>query len=329
MSEPCVRGCTTRGDHRTTCPDDECRGCLPRSAEFGTLCIGCHGRLTRSLYQAPRLVAYLRGVDPQQGDEANVKGTREQPIPLNTAAVDAADELHAMLCAWVLLILEEHPDRLVGPDARGSRMTEPSKRRYQATPWLAYCADCEHCVSRKDLERPAVTEAGWHTDAWMHNVTVVRIDPEEDWAAIAYFDAQVAGLKPDSDEAPTTNVCRWLLAQQEWAERQEWAGEIVRELASTIATLQARFPSEESSRHIPDLPCRRCDRITLSYHPPTFEGAKFLVQCDHHACGEIVPEEEWGLFVRRIVDEVGARPEPPEHEQKILGRSSDGYGGAA
>jgi hypothetical protein len=292
--------------------------------------MGCHGHLTRSLYQAPRLVAYLRGVDPQQsGDEANVKGTREQPIPLNTAAVDAADELHAMLCSWVLLVLEEHPDRLRGPDARGSRLTEPSKRRHAGDLWRIVCADCESQITRKATQVAAMAEAGWHVDSYAHNVTVAQVDEDGQWTSIAYSDPQVAGLKPGTDETPTANVTRWLLTHQEWVERQEWAAEMVRELGSTLSTIQARFPSEESSRHIPDVACRKCERITLSYHPPSFEGAKFLVQCDHYACGEIVPEEEWGLFVRRIIDEVGARPPEPEREKRVLGHSSDGYGGAA
>lgn len=326
----CARGCTVRGEHDPRCPSGQCTGCRPRQAEYGTLCIGCHGRLTRALYQAPRLVAYLRGVDPQQSsDEANVKGTREQPIPLNTAAVDAADELHAMLCSWVLLVLEEHPSGLKGPDARGSRLTEPTKRKHSADLWRIVCADCESQITRKSSERAAISEAGWHVDVYQHVVTVAPVDPDDEWTAIAYTDPQVAGLKPTADETPTANVCRWLLTHQEWIEGQEWAAEMVRELGSTTATIQARFPSEESSRHIPDVACRRCERITLSYHPPSFDGAKFLVQCDHYACGEIVPEEEWGLFVRRVIDEHGERQPAPERERKTLGHSSDGYGGAA
>lgn len=95
----------------------------PREAEYGHLCAWCWQRLHADLIDAPQLVTHLRHIatptagarplnhDPRRGDPA------EQD--LLSGAVDAADEIHANLASWVLLILEEHPERLNGPDRAG------------------------------------------------------------------------------------------------------------------------------------------------------------------------------------------------------------------
>lgn len=121
----CATGCTIRREHHTGCDQATCGGCAPRPAEYGTLCLSCHGRLARDLTQAPALVAYLRGmlIPGRAPDQARISGTREQPSVLNLGAVDGADAIHAQLCSWVLLVLEEHPGNLHGPPLTGSWMT--------------------------------------------------------------------------------------------------------------------------------------------------------------------------------------------------------------
>lgn len=46
----CARGCTVARRHLAACEDQEtCRGCQPRTAEYGYLCFGCHKRLLNLL----------------------------------------------------------------------------------------------------------------------------------------------------------------------------------------------------------------------------------------------------------------------------------------
>lgn len=283
----CVSGCGQRGEHTDNCPDPaECWGCLPRPAEYGTLCMPCHGRLTRNLYSAPDLVTHLRTLlEPaliQQGD-GMPHGESELPIPVNAGAIDAADEIHAQLASWVMLVLEEHPAGLAGPSVAGSRLTVPTTRSY-------------------------VNSDGTRETKYLAPVVV--------------------GLKPTAADDATRQFAQWLLNQQTWIEDQEWAAEMLRDLGTTIATNRARYPADERSRRIPDLPCRNCQRMSLSYHPPTVAGADFLVQCEHHACSAIIPENLWGLAIRQLLDEHPDR-KPARRQIQHLGNQSAGWGGAA
>ena len=295
------------------------------------LCTPCHGRLTRDLWQAPDVVEHLRGLvgDAGSGGE-RVDGTRDAPLPLNGAAVDAADDIHAALASWVQLVLEEHPDRLAGPDQAGARLTVASKRRVVADAWFVACADCPH-PGRRSSQAAAVAAAGEHVDATGHVVTAYEVDASQRWESTTYSRPVVAGLLPGPAAlSATVAAARWLLAHLEWIERQPWVTVMAGEVASLVATARARFPQEESSHHVDGVPCLACGRMTLTYHPPVVAAphGEFLVQCDHHECSAIIPEKHWGLYLRRIVDELGPRPRAM-YEPKRVGHSSDGYGGAA
>lgn len=179
MSEhrTCASGCTIRGRHRTDCqdvcdckgaPDNHrpgcdgtCSGCLPRAAEHGQLCAWCFQRLNSDVATAPALVRHLREVaEPHAGTQPLGDGgsaRRHSERNLLSGAVDAADEVHAMLASWVHLILDEHPDgdRMTGPDQRGTWHTQYGAtagiRHPDATarlvewllPWLPWCAEQE------------------------------------------------------------------------------------------------------------------------------------------------------------------------------------------
>lgn len=165
MPLACVRGCTLDGQHAGTCsqpcgcvchtngawppPCDlgdgngcyaihrdatDCTGCLPKPASPGlAVCEGCVWRVTHALAQIPGLIAHLRdNIEPGSATPGpNIKRTKGDaaPAPLNVAAVADADDLHADLASWVLLVLEEHPDHLTGPEWRGSVVRPASKRR--------------------------------------------------------------------------------------------------------------------------------------------------------------------------------------------------------
>jgi hypothetical protein len=96
VSLACIRGCAIARRHLTDCehPDDgQCRGCLPRQADFGALCIACHYRLVRTLREIPHVWFLLAGhlapgSTARSGDIiCRTKGM--PPAPLNLAVLDS------------------------------------------------------------------------------------------------------------------------------------------------------------------------------------------------------------------------------------------------
>lgn len=97
-----------------------------------------------------------------------------------STAVDAADELHATLTSWAMLILEKHPhgSRMTGPDPRGAWLTQYGAtagiRDPEATarlvrwllPLLPWCSEQEWAgeMRRELSEMIATTKARWPMD---------------------------------------------------------------------------------------------------------------------------------------------------------------------
>lgn len=122
----CVRGCTVRGRHLSTCPEPAadtatCTGCQPRQATLGRLCDACTGRITRAVLDAPHLVEWLRdNVAPGATTDApRVAGTREAPAPLSLTALDDIDSIYVTLVHAVVSYCAAAG--LVGPKLTGIR----------------------------------------------------------------------------------------------------------------------------------------------------------------------------------------------------------------
>lgn len=121
----------TRG-HLDGCDDDTCPGCRPVLAADGLQVCGWHAKYaTHVLSACPGLVAHLRdslerGPKPTD-DQPKGKGEKVPPAPLDVDAMSAADDLHAELVSWALLVMEERD--VTGPDWTGSDIRPASKRR--------------------------------------------------------------------------------------------------------------------------------------------------------------------------------------------------------
>lgn len=178
----CITGCMIRGQHETTCEDrDTCAGCLPRPAEFGHLCAWDWQRLNGDVVDCPGLVEHLREIGEPDAHAAPPSDTTSYRDPsegsILPAAWLAADEVHANLASWALLILEEHPNGqgMAGPDEVGAWHT-----RYGSTvgvltsratealvkwllPLLPWCAEQEWAGEmRQELATlVATTKARW------------------------------------------------------------------------------------------------------------------------------------------------------------------------
>lgn len=153
----CIVGCTVERRHGAECDDKGCRGCQPRSADLPhAVCFQCLTRLAQALAKTPDIAAHLSsniepGAAPERGDETHTKGA-SAPAPMNLDAAADADELHAVLASWVLLILEEHPDKLHGPGWDGSDVRPASKR---TTSWGAVVYEDPRVVGVRDPQATA------------------------------------------------------------------------------------------------------------------------------------------------------------------------------
>lgn len=111
-------------------------------------------------------------------------------------------------------------------------------------------------------------------------------------------DGTVVGILEGS--TATGSVCRFIDTHLEWATDQGWVGEMVSEVGNTVRTLLARYPQAERARHMPQAFCPACGRSSMVYFPPTWVGAEVVVQCEHASCGERVPEDRYGHFMRLV-----------------------------
>jgi hypothetical protein len=272
----CVSNCTVRDRHLSDCPcsgehdrehEGHCRGCQPRAAEFGRLCAWDWQRLQSDVATAPALIRHLRAMAEADagGDKTSNIHSGGDPAwgSILSAAVDAADEVHAQLASWAHLVLEEHPNgpQMRGPDETGARRT--------------------HTVAVLDGEiaRQYGPYLRKSTIAGTHN-------PEA-----------------------TSRLVAWLLPMLPWCSAQEWAGEMRREVSEAVRTALARWPmSDTGTRNIPATACPRCDLVSLTYTPPTWERQPFVVRCTNPECGRVFSEDEWtrlcallGLAERRMV----------------------------
>ena len=127
-------GHTIPRKHQAECPRTDCAGCLPAHTQGRDLICEWHQeRVREALNYAPKLIAHIRD-HVQPGASNSVRPAEKgkgfsPPAPLNISAVSDADDLHAELASWALLIMEEHPSRLHGPGWNGADVRPASTRR--------------------------------------------------------------------------------------------------------------------------------------------------------------------------------------------------------
>lgn len=235
----CVRGCVLRGEHVSDCSGSanssegqsrQCRGCLPRVAEYGRLCGRCWGWLQSLVRTMPSLVDHLwvlaePGVSCALGTQSAGRA-RVGEGGLYPEALALVDELHAVLATWCVQIAAE---RGLEVPAWGTRWTEP--------------------------------------------------DGQGDREAIG-----------PSDPEGTRELVRWVDPHLAWCADQEWAGDLVADLAHVTGVALGRFPIERRER-VAEIACPRCGCLSLVVIPPLVAGASECVRC--RVCPLVLDEAGW------------------------------------
>lgn len=133
---------------------------------------------------------------------------------------------------------------------------------------------------------------------WRFSVPGREVDPVTGEAFIPV--ANRLGASTGAVEA----MVRWLLPRMAWLRKQEWAYEMMRELAREVETAKARWPLEERSHYVP-MPCPFCRQRTLRYTPPAEYQDSSIVACENPECAHLWLDGEW----TRVVEVALARPD--------------------
>lgn len=260
----CVSGCVIWGRHGVDCADvRECRGCVPRPADEGLLCRGCFTGLTGDLVDAPHLVEHLLSdgaVGPGLEAGASSGG---RPDPAERSVLPGP----ALAADDVHATIAAWAHLVLTEHPDGRRMVGPDLSGSVVTRQRARRFD-------PDLYPPLPGEP----TVWVHP-------------------GEVAGVR---DPEATARLVRWLLPWLGWCAGQVWAGEMRAEVGRVVRTTWARWPAQERTRHVPQVPCPTCGRLSLVYEPPTPVRPAAQVSCSSRACGRLMPQEEFALLVRMV-----------------------------
>ncbi len=288
---PCLSGCMRGGRHladcANPCPDecqrrcpDHCTGCVPRTATGDLLvCPGCERRIEKAVGSIPDLVVWIRSQDVPGArvldDTGGGGGRKAPPAPLRLDAVDAADELHAMLASWCKLIVEEYPGDLRGPDLTGSVR---SRRVLADQTGDTVGLGVAHLPRSADGRRTP-----GHVD---------HLDIKGGWREGEWVMSSPA----------TERAAKWLTNWLSWALAQPWADEFVREVSEAALTAEARWPRRERPTPLPTA-CPGCGRRSLIWFAPNWVGAPAMIMCQADGCDEKVDEKDYDWRTRVILAE--------------------------
>jgi hypothetical protein len=191
-----------------------------------------------------------------------------QPPCRGCAPRDATD---GTLCAWCARTLGDTLAAIPGLVAHLRDIGEP----HASTP------PAGDGRGHQDPAESTVLPAAWlFADEMMSTVT--------GWARIV--DEEGPGRFFVADD-----VCAWLMHSLPWIVAQEWAAEMRSELMRDVTTARHRWPTAddtEPARRV-DIPCPRCDLMSLVYTPPREAKAAFVVQCESPDCARVLTEDEF------------------------------------
>lgn len=231
----------------------------------------------------PDLVEHIRTqVRPGWGgDHVHVKGSRTPPAPIRLAAVDDADQLHAMVAGWCEQVMDGRD--LAGPDWAGT-MVLPASRRARASG--RHGRSCRRCACFGDA---APRPVGPHRPGCS--------DQPCDGCVAAYDAPRAYGLRRPG---ATQTLVRWLIPHLDWLLAGPAAAEFVAEVTAAVRSAQAHWPVEERPVRCA-APCPACDRLTLVRRAPRWQGGPVTISCEAADCGEPLDEGLYAHYVRVVL----------------------------
>jgi len=285
----CTRGCTRARQHVSDCPDEECRGCLPREAEYGLLCFPCHSRLRNLLralaVQHDLLLATAGKSNEQVLTVETIAKTHQPPRtssdgkfpapyartttiamsqsePVRLAALDAAQELADWLSQVVEMVVQTHDLR--GP-RRLTTKADPRQWKWHPISDDGGVSDYDPIVTHRD-EREVMRGQ------------YILTDPP------ACFEVHTAA--------------DFLLAWLDRFEAMEVVGDEMEAFGKVMSQAHALAPWREQATRLPGIPCPGCQRLSLMRF-----GGDEDVQCTTPYCREVITPGRYLIWTRMLADE--------------------------
>lgn len=261
---PCARGCTVPRQHWSDCEDrDECRGCLPRSAEHGRLCLACHRRLLQWIDIATPQIELLRAVTGKV---------------LPGALPDVVETNARIVTAWRTDSGQSFPSGLFAKSTTVAHnesepiRTEALDLAQDIEDWLS--EQVEMLVEMGDMAGPKKASTGASRDGMQRPGYVV----------------------PDSFLAPT--ACRWLGAQISRLESVEHIGDLWMELGEKMSRAHGLAPWRKAASSLDGISCPHCQRMSLVLY-----GGDDFVSCTTQWCGETFSWDRYAIWVQMLLGE--------------------------
>lgn len=146
-------------------------------------------------------------------------------------------------------------------------------------------------VNRKDPAEGSILPAQWLDEDELNRLLT-------SWVSLVIDEHPVRGMRGPAGKPWNGNAAAWLLPHLPWCAGQVWVVDMRDELVSFVGSLRKRWPGlddVEPPRHV-DIPCPRCDLLTLVYTPPKWSGQPFRVECTNQDCARVFSEPEWDRF---------------------------------
>lgn len=115
-------------------------------------------------------------------------------------------------------------------------------------------------------------------------------------------------IDPATVNGTVNGVARYLLDRLDWISEQEWAGEMMTELAQNRRSHTNRWPLGDTTRRARGLRCNECHRETIVVHPPAnapmyLETPVLYEPIEHYPPGGVGPRVP--LIPRPRLDDFG------------------------
>lgn len=232
-----------------------------KEATTGQFCADCYDQLRKQIKQIPAIVNWLEvNLGPgATGMSETVTGSREEPIPLRIAVLDALSSLRAVL---------EHYVRLVNDNGR---------HPYPFLSGVFYRNQLVGEFSVRELAEEVCDMQRWRGR---------RLWPWYDWQ-VMLIPARVGW----PSQAGWKRLTDYLLSHLLWAAEQSWAGDFKEDVRAAVAAAHRSTPWREEIRHDTN-PCSRCQRVTVIMHI-----GLGVSRCERKAggCGREEPLSEYVL----------------------------------